>query len=187
MTRLETQELINLVTLYRPSYTNNFDDRQRTSLIDEWFSKLNEYDFNDIKDNLNNFFRDESYRIPTPFDLIRGIRTISQKNNKGETYIYCDVCRKPLEVFINKETNKMNRTEANAHIDRCHSIRYLGQLYRRYFNREIPASDIQNMKHMSKYEFDEVYYKILEKAYERMSVGETKQLLKRVLETRGQE
>ena len=186
MTRNETQELINLVSLYRPNYTNSFDDRQITSLINEWFSKLNEYDYADIKTNLNNFFRDESYRTPTPYDLIKGTRTISQKNSKGQTFIYCDVCRKPLRVFIDKETNKMNRTEANAHIDRCHSIRYLTQLYKKYFMREILKEDIQNMKSMSRQEFDDVYYKILEKAYERMNNGEEKQLLKTVLETRNE-
>ena len=131
MTREETSNLLNMVALYRPYYLTNFNNEQKTMLIDEWYNKLQKYELEDVKDNLDKFFKEENTRIPSPYDLTRGIRTIEQKNQKGRTYIFCDVCNAQLEVFIDKETNRIDRFEADKHIERCHSIRYLQQLYKK--------------------------------------------------------
>ena len=188
MTRQETISLLDVIFVYRPFYKTTLKDEEDFKrLIDEWFSKLKDYEFKDVKDNLDSFLRNNESRIPTPFDLNRGIRTINQKNQKG-IQIYCDVCHKPLDVYLNEDHTRIDRFDADNHIERCHSVRYLQHLYRKWWKKEIPLDEIQKLKEMNREKFYEIYYSILKKAYNLMDDGtEEKFLAGKVLEMREQD
>lgn len=181
MTRENTKQLIKKLFIYRSYLRNSNSEQILTDMTNEWFRVLANYDYADVDENLDDFFKEETTKVPDPYQLIRGLKTIEQKNRRSNTYIYCDVCKKPLEVYVNG--SKMDRTEADSHMSRCRSVRYLKQIYPKYIGREIDKETEKDLKNMNQYKFDETYYLILKKVHEVMPEGFDKQLLTNVLET----
>ena len=186
MTRQEVKDLLEIVFLYRPFYKQTLkDESDFKRCIDEWEDKLKNYENEEVKNNLSEFLKDNESKIPTPFDLTRELKTIEQKNRKGRTYIYCEVCHMPLEIYIDHERHKVDRKDADKHMDRCRSVRHLKLMYTKYLGREIPIDEEKNLKKMSEDKFDEVYYLILKKAYEKMPDNMEKHFTKMALESAG--
>ena len=185
MTREETKGVLNIIFDFRPFYKNSFKESELSNLTNEWCKVLEPYELGDVKANLETFFLQETTRIPTPYDLIKELRTIEQKNRKGRTYIYCEVCHKPLEIFFDRDNLNVERREADMHMERCRSVRHLQLMYTKYLGREILEDEVKRLRNMDNSKFDDIYYKVLKKAYEQMPDTLEKQLTAKVLESVG--
>lgn len=177
ITRNEVENLLDKVKLYRAYYFNQLSSDDFLKMTNEWYLQLEEYDLEDVEDKLNEFLKDEmnNNKIPNPYMLKSGLYKTKQKFQKGKVYTRCMYCGKTLE----------HGDKLNKHEDRCRSIKYLKSIYPRYFNRTIDDETTEDLKKMSDYNFKKNYYLILEKVYERMEEGEKKELLRKVLESRG--
>ena len=176
MTRDEINNSIQKIVLYRPFFKID-NENQLNAMINEWYLQLEEYDYEDVESKLNSFLADESNnnKIPNPYMLKSGLYKTKQKFKDGEVRVRCMFCGKVVEYY----------NELNKHENRCRSIKYLKSIYPRYFNRTIDDETTKDLQNMSEYNFRKNYYLILEKVYDRMEEGEKKELLKKVLESRG--
>lgn len=177
MTKKEVGDLINRLKLYRVYYFNQLDKDDFLKMKNEWYLQLEEYDYEDVESKLNSFLTDErnENKIPNPYMLKSGLYKTKQKFKDSEVRVRCMFCGKVVEYY----------NELNKHEDRCRSIKYLKSIYPRYFNRTIDDETTKDLQNMSEYNFRKNYYLILEKVYERMEEGEKKELLRKVLESRG--
>lgn len=153
MSRLEVQNLLERIKIFRNSFTYGFDEYLKTKMVDEWEKVLRNYDANDLNDSLDAFVKNEENRgkIPDLFQLIKNVLTIEDKKCKGNFFTYCKFCGKKLDY----------KFECRNHEDRCRSIKYISKIYIKYFNRELEQLD--EMYKMNKKEFDEKYVQLLKK------------------------
>ena len=186
MRRSEVMSLIKKVKTHREFFGVRPNGEDITSLIeDEWARLFEDYDYTDIDEILERWLMNENNigKVPDAFYLRKYALTTEDKKSSSGVAIYCEVCGKALNVHV-REKKIVNRTEADEHMSRCRSVRYLKQLYRRYFDREIDEETETDLKQMSKEKFDTTYYLILEKAYKKMPESFDKQLLGNTLKTR---
>lgn len=172
MTRLEVKKLVDLITIHRPYFTSRLGDKILNELMSEWERIMGPYDYEDIKDNLEKFLKDENNygREPDAYQLIRGLFTIEDKNTNSLGRVTCQFCGR---VF--------NRLEVYEHEDRCRSIKYLKKLYRNYLLREL--EDIQALYSMKNEDFDKAYIRVLEIVLPKVTNRIEKHGIENVIET----
>ncbi|HAB66565.1 MAG TPA: hypothetical protein DCE23_04275 [Firmicutes bacterium] len=186
MLRSEVMSLIAKIKVHR-KFFGIIDGKDNTRAIeDEWYRILKDYSYDDVDNSLEKWLMNEKNigQEPNAYYLTKYLLTIDEKENSRNTVIYCDVCMKPLIVFV-KDRTIVNRIQADEHLRRCRSVRYLKQVYSKYIGREIDTETENELKNMSDKKFDETYYLILKKVYNKMQDESDKTLLKKVLDTRG--
>lgn len=174
MTIEETSALADKIKMYRPYFGGHLDKKGYKSLVREWNRVLEEYDFQDIDRQLDEFLSngDNMDKLPDVYQL-RKYCVKSRDKTENKVFLQCTHC------------GKWKRQENwEHHMNRCRSVMYLRILYTRYFQKEI---DIEPLYKMSQEEFDEKYYTSMKLAYPLMqndkdSLFDEKESTKRVLE-----
>lgn len=172
MERTEVIKLVDLIQLHRPYFRTRLGDGIYKDLINEWERIMGPYDYEDIRNNLEKFLRDEDNygKEPDCYQLIRGLLTIKDKEENSKGKAYCMFCNRLLPL-----------TELHEHEDRCRSIKYIEKLYRKYFNRQLV--DKPELYRMRNTDFDKAYIKVLEKVLPMITETTEKKGITNVIET----
>lgn len=151
MTRQEVIKLIEFITIHRPNFRSRLGDKILKDMIEDWTRILGPYDYDDIFNNLEEFFKDErNYgKDPDAYQLIKGVLTTEDKKTNSLGRVSCQFCGRWF-----------NRLEIHNHEDRCRSVKYLDRMYRKLLNRQLLNK--KELYEMSDKEFDEKYIKSLE-------------------------
>ena len=151
MQKLEVKELVDIITIHRPYFKSRLGDNIYQELLTEWTRIMGPYDFEDIKNNLETFLKNENNygKDPDAYQLIRGLLTTEDKKTNSLGRVSCQFCGRWF-----------NRLEIHNHEDRCRSVKYLDRMYRKLLNRQLLNK--KELYEMSDKEFDEKYIKTLE-------------------------
>lgn len=172
MTRLEVKELIDIITIHRPYFVSRLGDNILNNMMKEWERIMGPYDFEDIKNNLETFLKNENNygKDPDAYQLIRGLLTTEDKETNSLGRVACMFCGRWF-----------NRLEIYYHEARCRSIKHIEREYRKYLNREL--ADKIELYRMTDEEFDERYIKALEFLLPHMTDEERIRDTKKAIET----
>lgn len=143
MSERELAELLSILEMSYPFF-------EPTKEVEKaWFEVMNNYDFEEVKHNLEIAMADTRFQKEPPkaYYLIQGLTPISKKVDFGKVIIYCQCCKKAV-----------NQLEEEKHTDRCQSIRYLVKQYKKWCGRDL---DKRSLWQMSEEEFGEKYEKLL--------------------------
>lgn len=151
MTRQEVIKLIEFITIHRPNFRSRLGDKILKDMIEDWTRILGPYDYDDIFNNLEEFFKDErNYgKDPDAYQLIKGVLTTEDKKTNNLGRVSCQFCGRWF-----------NRLEIYHHEPRCRSIKHIERECRKYLNREL--EDKAELYRMTDEEFNERYIKALE-------------------------
>lgn len=148
---MKQEEVIDLLEFININYP---DFKVNDKVTKMWFDELQQYDIEDVKDNLKSFMSNEYYQKEPPKlalltkDLVKKYEKVNW--NKVETL--CFRCGKPLSL-----------EEYDAHFDRCSSIDYVIRETRKWFKKELTRKELWQMPDD---EFNERYNKLLRYIYE---------------------
>lgn len=172
MTRLEVKQLVDLIEVHRPYFASRLGDKILANLMTEWERIMSPYEFEDIRNNLEKFLKDENNfgKEPDAYQLIRGLLTIEDKKEGNNGKVQCMFCGRV-----------MSRLEIHKHEDRCRSIKYITKLYKRYLKREL--ADKRVLYDMEDKEFNEKYIHVLERVYPFLTNITEKRSMSNVIET----
>ena len=135
---------------------DNYKDFELTEeKINYWCEQLSQYDYEDISNRLKELMSEERYSYQPPFleAITRGITKKYNKVDFSKLVYFCRICKK---AFNDKE-------ELDIHEDRCSSIKYIKNQYKRFHWPSLTGTQIRDMYNMSEEEFDEKYKIILKK------------------------
>ena len=172
MTRSEVMQLIDKIVIHRPYFKTRLGEKILSNLIIEWTNIMEPYDYEDVVNNLDAFFRDENNygREPDAYQLIRGIYKTKDKEQNGKGKVRCQFCGRVL-TFL----------ELQQHEARCRSVKYLQRLYEKYFNRKL--ADLEMLYNLADKEFNEKYIKVMERALPLVKNEAEKKSMSNVIET----
>ena len=172
MTRNDVNDLIRIIQVHRPYFVTRLGDEIYKDTVNEWTRLMEPYDYEDVKNNLENFLKNENNygKEPDAYQLIRGLLTTKDKEENSKGKAYCMFCNRLLPL-----------TELHEHEDRCRSIKYIEKLYRKYFNRQLV--DKPELYRMRNTDFDKAYIKVLEKVLPMVTESIEKKGITNVIET----
>lgn len=172
MTRTEVNELIKIIQVHRPFFISRLGDDVYKSLIVEWERIMENYEFEDVKNNLETFLKNENNygKDPDAYILIKGLYTKEEKKEQIKGSVGCMFCKRLLPMNQIKE-----------HENRCRSINYLKRLYKKYFKKEL--EDVANLYSISNDVFDKAYIRVLEKVLPMVEDTLEKRGITNVIET----
>ncbi|MEI3530136.1 MAG: hypothetical protein V8Q75_03555 [Bacilli bacterium] len=160
MSRKEVSDLLEKIQAYRQSFliTN--------AVIHEWNRVLEPYDYEDVNQKLDEFFKngDNFGRYPDVYYLIKYLKRTDEKLKIGVSYVNCQICQRLID-----------NVEYEKHFDRCSSVDYLCRMSEKYFNKNLNKG---KMYLATEKEFDDYYWKFCEKLLDVIPEGLEKHTLK---------
>ena len=171
MNRIECNDLIEKVKIYRPFYPGALGNSTLLKLQAEWYEQLKDYDYKDVEQKLIEFLIDNnnSNKIPNPYQLKVNLITTSIKSERSKYTTSCKFCGR----FFNYH-------DLSKHENRCRSVKYIEKMCKKYYEKDL--SDKKMMYEISDEEFDKKYIESLEKFLPRVD-DKQKELISKVLET----
>lgn len=165
MNRIETTNLLEKIQVYRQSFLIT------PSVISEWSRILESYDYEDVNQKLDEYFKngDNFGRYPDVYYLIKYLKKHDEKLKVGVNYVRCQNCQQIVEL-----------TQYDKHIDRCNSINYLCDMSEKYYKKRLSREILLKM---TDEEFDKGYWSFCEKLYEIMTDEVMKHALKNAILT----
>ncbi len=163
MTREEVKKIVDKVQIYRQSFliTNN--------LYQEWNRILEPYDYLDVDNKLNSFFKDgDNYgKYPDPYQLVKHLTKLSEKILSQGMYVFCNLCNKKIKL-----------QDYDVHFDRCNSIDYISKNYKKYYGKNI---DTKKLLSMDEKTFNDMYWKFNKQLLDKIDDGDVKDSLVKTL------
>ena len=152
MSKEELSSLVDEMLLYRPYYKKSVGENGIRGLKINWWKQLQNYSYEDVKERLNEFFRDEKNDagVPNPYRLRDGLLTEEIKEKQSKYKVACMFCGRWLDG-----------NEIQKHEKRCRSIKYLSNLCLKYFQRDI--GNKPELYDMSEDLFNKSYVSTLQK------------------------
>lgn len=165
MTKEESAKIVDKIKIYRQSFLIT------SELYQEWYRILEPYDYYDVNNKLDNYFRnsDNFGKYPDAYYLVKFLKTIEEKKVLSEPHVICEICKKPL-----KHENYAK------HYERCSSIEYLVEMSKRYLNKNLSRKKLEDTSDTT---FNEYYYSTCKLIFDNMPDGFPKHLLENVLLT----
>lgn len=145
MDRVQVRNLLNNMTKYRP------DLKIDNTIVEEYIKVLEPYSNEDVRRRVQDLLSAGKEYYINPYLIVRGIIKEVDKNPDIDGKIYCPDCGQYFTV---------NNIE--DHTARHNSIKYLNWGYKKFLGREMKVSN-EDLLNMEKNEFDDNYYKSLEK------------------------
>lgn len=166
MTIEETKKLVDKIKIHRLSFGNQLDKSELGNLKLEWFRILEPYDYADVDEKLNEYFRndDNEGKYPTPYNLVKYLKTIEKKK---QTYGYCVICPQCQEYI--------NLSDFECHYNKCLSMNYVISSMKKYFNKKITREELSVL---SDKVFWDKYYDLAKRIEEMSPAGIQKDCLK---------
>lgn len=140
MNRIETQNILNKIKVFRQSFLI------LKETIEEWTKILEPYDYQDVDKKLDEYFRESNNfgQYPDPYYLSRNLTTKSEKEKYRDVTITCQICGE-----------KVSHGAYAKHFDRCSSIDYLCRMSERFYNKKM---DRQELMQLSEITFQKGYW-----------------------------
>ena len=163
---MTNEEIKNLLTECSSLYATHSSMYKDPKISKEWFKTLSNYDKKDIYASLERHKEGAYSRIPIVLiDLVRNVPTIKDKENKNYANfkVYCKNCGRLVPY-----------AESEQHEDRCRSVEYIINQYKKWFHKEITASYLWSLPD---YEFEEKYNQLLKYIYEHTTSEEEKKII----------
>ena len=159
MNKLETQKLLNKIITFRQSFLI------RNNTVKEWLNVLEPYDYEDVDNKLDEYFRDNSGfgQHPDPYCLTKNLTKILDKKDGRNIMIICPLCGE-----------KVLQRDFDESYGKCSSIDYFCRMAWQYFNKVLNKKELKNM---SDEQFEKEYWNFCEELYERIPTGVEKRLL----------
>lgn len=172
MTIEETKQIVDKIKVYRPNFGGQFDKSGFDKLKLEWFRILEPYDYADVVDKINRYFKDldNEGKIPNPYYLIKYLKTKQEKQSVCSFKVQCPNCG--CYVSIEDLDGK--------HYNRCLSTRYIITMRKKYFNK---VTDIEELNALSDSVFWNKYYEFID-MLSKMQNSQEKDNLIKILENR---
>lgn len=165
MNRMETQNILNKIKVFRQSFLI------LKETIEEWTKILEPYDYQDVDKKLDEYFKESNNfgQYPDPYYLIRNLTTISEKEKYREVTIICQICGE-----------KVSHGAYEKHFDRCSSIDYICNMSERFYNKKLDKKELYQMQSDK---FDKAYWNFCENLFNKMPDGLEKRALENALLT----
>lgn len=163
MDRLETQTLLNKITVFRQSFLIQKDT------VSEWLNVLEPYAYEDVVNRLTDFFKDSTNfgKYPDPYCLSNNLTKIVDKSDGRDIFVRCQICQ-----------DTVPHTSYAKHFDRCSSVDYLERMAKKHFDKTLNK---QKLKNISDDTFDNLYWNFCNKLYENMTDEFGKKLLENAI------
>lgn len=148
---MKQEEVIDLLEFININYP---DFKVNDKVTKMWYDELQQYDIEDVKDNLRSFMSNEYYQKEPPKlalltkDLVKKYEKVHLDNVETR----CPRCNRPLSL-----------EDYDKHFDRCSSIDYVIRETKKWFRKELTRKFLWEM---SEEEFNERYNKLLHYIYE---------------------
>lgn len=165
MTKQETITLLEKVKVFRQSFLTN------KTVIDEWFKVLEPYDYKDVDEQLDEYFKDSNNfgKYPDAFYLTKHLKKTEDKVKIRTAEVRCQICNESMDYI-----------EYKTHYDKCSSVDYVCSMSKKYFNKGL---DRNKLMKLSKEEFDKKYWEFCLNLYDIMPDGFQKHLLENAILT----
>lgn len=165
MNRMETQNILNKIKVFRQSFLI------LKETIEEWTKILEPYDYQDVDKKLDEYFKETNNfgQYPDPYLLSRNLTTKIEKEKYRDITIICQICGE-----------KVSHGAYNKHYDRCSSVDYICNMSERFYNKKI---DKRELKQMSDDKFDKAYWNFCENLLNKLPDGLEKRALENALLT----
>lgn len=140
MTREDSTKIVDKIKIYRQSFliTNK--------VYEEWFRKLEPYDYQDVDNKLDEYFKNgENFgKYPDVYYLIKYLHKHDEKLKNGIIYVRCQLCKKII-----------NYKEHDLHYNRCSSAHYICKMSQKYYNKKM---NIDKLMSASDEDFEKYYW-----------------------------
>ena len=167
MERVQIRNLVNNISKYRP------DLKMDNTVVEEYIKVLEPYSLEDVRHRVEELLSAGKEYYINPYLLVRGIVKEADKNTEITGKIICPDCGESFSVNTIEE-----------HTARHNSIKYLNWGYKKFVGREMKATN-EELLNMNKRDFDDNYYKSLEKFLTLAKPGSLEYKgIKNVLDTR---
>lgn len=166
MTLEETKKVIDKIKIHRLSFGNQLDKSGMENLKLEWFRILEPYDYVDVDEKLNEYFRDgdNEGKYPNPYYLVKYLKTSEKKNQTNEYYVICPQCQEYINLSV-----------FDSHYNKCLSMNYVISSMKKYFNKKITREELSVL---SDKVFWDKYYELAKRIEEMLPEGIQKDCLK---------
>lgn len=145
MDRTQVRNLVNNISKYRP------DLKMDNYVIEEYIKVLEPYSNDDVRHRAEELLSAGKDYYINPYLLVRGLYKEAEKDTEITGKVICPDCGRYFTV-----------KDIEDHTARHNSIKYLNWGYKKFLGREMKVTNEQLMN-MSEKEFDDNYYKSLEK------------------------
>ena len=134
MDRKETIKLLDKITTFRQSFMIKKDT------VDEWLNVLKDYDYKDVDEKLDEYFRESKNfgQYPDPYYLTKYLIKSKDKFSMTNIMVKCSICGKTL-----------HQEELDDHYDRCSSIDYVYRMHLKYYNKKLNKKELWELPQSS--------------------------------------
>lgn len=149
MNKEEVTELLEFLEINYPSF------EIKEGMVNAWLNELQMYSCDEVKKSLAKLMSDDYYQKTPPLVnmIVKGLTKVNEKVDYSKIVYFCPIC--------NRHFN--DKKLLDEHFDRCSSVRYIIQQYKRF---DLGNVDKRTLYEMPKEEFDERYKKLLKKVQE---------------------
>lgn len=167
MEKSEVRQLINDInSVYNGKFLKNKSKEEKIEMINTWSELLIKYNYQEVRDNLEIYAKNDNYNNPPQlYLLIKDLTPNKDKYSETKGTYYCQICNKRFSTY----------EDAKVHEDRCRSINYVIAQMRKWFHKEVTRAELWKL---SNEEFDAKYNKLLHHIYkhttderEKMRIG----------------
>lgn len=165
MNRMETQNILNKIKVFRQSFLI------LKETIEEWTKILEPYDYSDVDKKLDEYFRESNNfgQYPDPYYLSRNLTTKNEKEKYRNVSVRCQICGEEI-----------SHSEYDSHFEKCSSIEYVCDMSKKFFGKELNKQELRKLPNEK---FDKAYWNFCEKLNEQMKTGLEKHILENAILT----
>lgn len=159
----ETNKILRKIVTFRQSFLIKKDT------VDEWHKILKDYDYKDVDEKLDEYFRESKNfgQYPDPYYLTKYLIKSNEKFSMSNITIKCSLCG---ETVL--------QAKYQEHFDRCSSIDYVCRMYERFYNKKINAKELWELP---KERFENMYWQFCYNLYEIIPEGLEKRCLENAI------
>lgn len=163
MDRKETIKLLDKITTFRQSFMIKKDT------VDEWLNVLKDYDYKDVDNKLDDYFRESKNfgQYPDPYYLTKYLIKTGEKFSMNNIMVKCSICGK-----------KISQEQLDTHYDKCSSIDYIYRMHQKHYNTNIRKNELWELPNDT---FEKMYWAFCNKLYNELPEGLEKKCLENAI------
>lgn len=163
MEKIETVKIIDKIKTFRQSFLKEKDT------IDNWHNVLKDYDYKDVDNKLDEYFRESKNfgQFPDPYYLTKFLVKTNEKFSVDNIMVKCTLCGKPI-----------SQEKQEEHYDRCSSIDYVCRMYEKHFDKKL---NVDELWELPKEKFESMYWRFCNNLYNKLPDGLDKKCLENAI------
>ena len=155
MNKEQVKALLKLISTNYPNFIseNNFKD-----ILSTWTTELSQYSYKDVESQLKELLAKSEFQMkpPTLYHITCNLTKKSEKIDYSEMTVFCSNCGRMFNTI----------DEMMIHKERCNSVEYIVQQWKKWYGKELTKADIRTLYEMEEMPFRERYNKLLHYIYE---------------------